>query len=143
MINMGYFINGFTVIFKSFKKIYKPLNIYLNMVSPYENNKDIKRDFGFSDIIIMIKILNSNREETYESQLSKEIGYSPSRISHIIRYLKKIKPRIIKNDKVMGSNKMLRINRSLLKHFIDEQGILVWLIQNFSGRYNRHSYKDY
>lgn len=113
------------------------------MVSPFENDDTIKRDFSYSDIIILIKILNSNENnvfETYESKLAREIGYSPSRIAPLLNYLRQIE--IVENGEMMGSNKTFKINRYLLKHFLDEQDILLWLDENYLNKYNDYRYKD-
>lgn len=110
------------------------------MPSPYENDKTILRDFSYSDVLIMIKILNSGENQTYESRLSKEIGYTPARLNKIIKYFKELG--IIKETEQVGSNKMIVINKRYLKHFIDEQDVLIWLVENFLNKYNSYRYKD-
>ena len=127
----------------------------INMVVPFENDKSIKRDFSYSKVIILIKILNFNKKnidpnkteddpkkiKTQMSELAKSIGYSQSGLDEIKDYLEKIK--IIRKKEVDGSNKKIEIDRSRLKHFIDEQDILAWLEKNFLNKYNTYKYNNY
>lgn len=111
------------------------------MPSPYEGDPKIKRDFTYTDTLLMIKVLNFKKHETYEAELARNLKVTSSRISKIIKYFKKIG--VIKIKSKIGSNIMIIINRSNLKHFIDEQNVLGWLADNFLNKYNRYSYKDY
>lgn len=111
------------------------------MPSPYEKDVNIKRNFSYSDVIIMINMLNNQKKLIHASKLAKDMGHSPSRLNQIIKYFKELE--IIKDVEKMGSNKMIQINYSLLKHFIDEQDVLIWLVENYLGKYNTYRYKDY
>ena len=111
------------------------------MTIPFENDQNIKRDYTFSEILLLIKTLNTPDDKTYESKLAREIGCSPSRISVILKYLETLN--IVINHEQIGANKMITINKSLLKHFIDEQDILIWLEKYFLNKYNTYIYENY
>jgi len=109
------------------------------MPSPYEKDNTIKRDFSYRNVCIITDILNSKKTETYISELSKIIGVKSSNMIKIINYLKKIK--VIKELKNIGNTKIININRSLLKHFLDEQE--VYFVDKFHKEYNKITYKDF
>lgn len=111
------------------------------MDAPFENRKDIKRDYSFSDLVLLIKILNYNKEITHESKIARDIGCYPQRLTKILKYLKKIK--IIKNEGIIGSSKLIKIDYFLLKEFIDEQDVHSWLTKNYLNRFNKYIFKRY
>ena len=106
------------------------------MVS-FEDQKDLKRDFSHSEMVILIKIINLPQKKSItRAQMARAIKVSnyESRFSNIIKYLKKIK--VIEEVEEIGNNHLLRINEDLLKHFIDEQNILNFIVDNYIKKYH-------
>lgn len=108
------------------------------MVAPFEGDDTIKRDFSYNNLCIMTDILNFKKDETYLTELSKGINVKSSNLTRILDYLKKIK--IIKVTNSFGNVLFFKIDKRLLKHFIDEQDN--YFVDNFHKKYNKITYKE-
>lgn len=99
----------------------------------FEKNKSLRRNFSYNSCIIMIKILNipDKTEFLTRSKIAKFIHIHPAHpnFTELIDYLKEIK--IIIEKERIGNNRLLELDKKLLKDFIDEQDVLTWLSSNY------------
>jgi len=108
---------------------------------PFEKREGLKRDFSYSECLMMIKMINISKNATFltRSKIARLIDISPfdPRLTEIVKYLKKLKA--IKNKQIIGSNQILEIDFGLLQDFIDEQDFITGLIDDYLGKY--HTFK--
>ena len=108
----------------------------------FEKNEKLKRNFTYSECIILINILNVNKNIKYltRSKIAKEIKVSQfdPRISKIFNYLKYIK--VIKESIINSNTKLLEIDCEQLTNFIDEQIVITDLVNNFLKKHHIFSW---
>jgi DNA-binding transcriptional regulator YhcF (GntR family) len=85
----------------------------------------VKRDFTYSQVKLMRSILNIRNEDNLISTttIAKRCKVNPSN-PHFRKILKQLEREgIINLAKIIGSTKLLRINRNELRDYIDEQKV--------------------
>ena len=104
----------------------------------FEKNKHLKRDFSYTSCIKLIKILNISDKTKFltKSKIARLIGTCPTNppFNELVSYLKKIK--VIIEQEHIGINCILRIDKKLVKDFIDEQDVLTWLASNYLKKWS-------
>lgn len=99
----------------------------------FEKNKRLRRNFSYTSCIKMIKILNISDKTKFltKSKVARSIGVCPTNppFNELINYLKEIK--VITEQEHIGINCILKIDKILLKNFIDEQEVLTWLAAKY------------
>jgi len=109
-----------------------------------EKREDLERDFSNTECKIMVNILNFISNNDYNlltsSELARQINLNPTHkyFQKIFNYLKSLN--IIEITSTIGNMKILKINKRLLKDFIDEQHELNWWMENFWKPHHKNNW---
>lgn len=105
----------------------------------------IKKDFDYEQTRMAINLLNNYKKNsevtiTEISKLCDASRYCP-KFNELKQYLTDLN--IIEIIKVVGVAKLAIINKTNLKHFIDELNEYNWIVNNYANKYNSHAWRTY
>lgn len=98
---------------------------------------EVKRDFSFRQIIMMVEMLGvKNGEYLNLASVARQIGVSPSnpQYLHLMKYL--LVTDIVEKIATAGSSHIIRIHDQALADLLDEQEVIQILLKNYIRVYH-------